>query len=101
MRRACPYNGSMNSSASAFHDSQHASPARHNLYQVRLAGNLDTSWQEWFDDMHLSYDAPRDETLLTGTFADQAALHGFLAKIRDLDLELIALQRLESNPASS
>lgn len=89
------YNGSMDLNIPSPHDTQHSPPTAHALYQVRLAGNLDASWQEWFDNMHLSYDAPRDETLLTGTFADQAALHGFLAKIRDLGLNLVELRRIQ------
>jgi hypothetical protein len=36
-----------------------------------------------------------DETLLTGTVADQAALHGVLHKIRDLGLPLLTVQRLK------
>jgi hypothetical protein len=74
---------------------RHSSPARITLYQIRLAGILDESWQDWFDDAHLSHDPVRNETLLTGAFADQAALHGLLAKIRDLDLQLIELRRIE------
>jgi hypothetical protein len=41
-------------------------------------------------------------TVLTGTIADQAALHGLLARIRDLGLPLISLQRITAdheNPA--
>ena len=33
------------------------------------------------------------ETLLTGPVADQTALHGLLAKVRDLGLALIAVER--------
>jgi hypothetical protein len=33
------------------------------------------------------------ETLLTGVVVDQAALHGLLAKIRDLNLRLVSIIR--------
>jgi hypothetical protein len=37
-------------------------------------------------------------TLLTGEIADQAALHGVLARLQDLGLELVELRRLETRP---
>lgn len=36
---------------------------------------------------------PNGETLLQGAVADQAALHGLLAKVRDLGLPLLAVTR--------
>ena len=38
---------------------------------------------------------PGGHTLLTAEIADQAALHGLLARLRDLNLTLIFLQRFE------
>ena len=63
-------------------------------YQVRLAGILDESWNDWFDGTLFTYDMPANETILTGSFADQSALHGLLGKIRDLGLNLIELRRV-------
>ena len=34
--------------------------------------------------------------ILTGPVPDQAALHGILAKLNDLHLEVLSLERLES-----
>jgi hypothetical protein len=34
-------------------------------------------------------------TILTGPVADQAALHGLLIRIRDLNLTLLAVERIE------
>lgn len=64
------------------------------IYQVRISGLLDDSWTEWFDDMIVTFDTLANETLLTGSFADQSALHGLLAKIRDLGLNLVELRRI-------
>ena len=36
-----------------------------------------------------------DETTIVGPVADQAALHGLLAKVRDLGLELLAVRRTD------
>jgi hypothetical protein len=38
-----------------------------------------------------------DETTLAGQVADQPALHGLLARIRDLGLPLIAVIRVEED----
>ena len=34
-------------------------------------------------------------TVLTGRVADQAALHGLLIRIRDLNLNLLSVERME------
>ena len=60
------------------------------VYQFRFRGHLGSEWAEWFDGMELtSYD--NGETMLSGSVIDQAALHGVLAKIRDLGLTLLAV----------
>ena len=38
---------------------------------------------------------PDGETTLSGAVADQAALHGLLARIRDLNLTLISVIRIK------
>lgn len=61
------------------------------IYTIHVKGKLDAGWAEWFDDMTISY---RDgDTIISGPVADQAALHGLLAKIRDLGLLLIDVRR--------
>ena len=63
------------------------------VYQIRVKGSLDRKWSNWFDGFTI---VPQDdETLLTGPVADQAALHGLLARVRDLGLPLLSVQRLE------
>lgn len=63
-------------------------------YQIRVNGALDRNWSAWFAGFTITRQAG-EETLLTGPVADQAALHGLLAKIRDLGLPLISVQRLD------
>ena len=63
------------------------------LYEIRVKGNLDLRWSDWFDGFSIS-PVGDGETLLIGSVADQAALHGVLHKIRDLGLPLLSVQRL-------
>jgi len=44
---------------------------------------------------------PEGETLLTGPIVDQSALHGILARIRDMGMPLIEVKQLPSPPESS
>ena len=65
-------------------------PAR---YEIRVGGVLDARWAAWFGCLQIENDGR--ETVVSGSFADQAALHGVLAKVRDLGLTLIAVHRLD------
>ena len=65
------------------------------VYQIRVKGNLDRKWSDWFDRFTITPKA-NGETLLTGSVADQCALHGLLAKIRDLGLPLLSIERMET-----
>ena len=63
------------------------------IYEIRVKGVLDSRWSEWFDGMTLSNDDISGETTLCGAVADQATLHGLLAKVRDLGLPLLSVCR--------
>lgn len=65
------------------------------IYQIRVKGHLDRKWSDWFDGFTIAAQA-NDETLLTGSVPDQAALHGLLRKIGDLGLPLLLVRRVES-----
>ena len=62
-------------------------------YEICLKGRLDARWTDWFGGLTISHE-DNGNTRLTGHIADQAALHGLLAKIRDLGLPLISLIRI-------
>lgn len=66
------------------------------IYQIRVKGKLDPAWSDWFDGFTIT-PQDDDETLLKGLVADQAELHGLLAKIRDLCLPLLAVIRQETD----
>ena len=65
-------------------------PAR---YEIRVAGILDSCWATWFDGLQVI--AEGGETVISGLVTDQPALHGLLAKIRDLGLTLTSVHRLD------
>jgi hypothetical protein len=69
-------------------------------YKIRIKGQLSLSWAEAFEGMQLTHTRCGD-TLIAGILADQAALHGLLARIRDLNLTLISVNRIKPERAAS
>ena len=55
---------------------------------------LDSRWSAWFDGLQMTSDQ-RGHTVIAGPVTDQAALHGLLAKVRDLGLELLEIRRTD------
>ena len=68
------------------------------FYEIKVQGQLDPQRSIWFEGMALTHVKNGDNdlayTLISGPVADQAALHGLLIKIRDLNLTLISLHRI-------
>jgi hypothetical protein len=62
------------------------------IYAIRVKGYLDQERSDWFDGMSITHTID-GETILSGPIVDQAALHGVLAKIRDLGLSLLEVKR--------
>ncbi len=65
------------------------------VYEIRVKGILEERWSDWFDGFAITPQIG-DITCLTGNVKDQAALHGLLAKIRDLGLILISVNTIET-----
>ena len=66
-------------------------------YEVRVAEPLESHWLQWFLDLDLvpAQDPSGPGTLLRGNLRDQAALFGALARVRDLNLTLLEVRRIE------
>ena len=59
-------------------------------YEIKIRGHLDPRWSDWFAGLKLTH-LEGDVTLLSGPLLDQAALHGLLERIRDLNLTLLSV----------
>ena len=60
------------------------------FYEIQVKGYLDTRWTELFDGMNIA--CQNNVTTISGIVADQAALHGLLARVRDYGLTLISIK---------
>jgi hypothetical protein len=64
------------------------------VYQIRVKGHLGPQWTSWFAGLAITLEEAGD-TLLTGPVVDQAALHGYLKKVRDLGMPLLSVNSVE------
>lgn len=64
-------------------------------YRIRVKGLLDFSWQDRFEGWCIEQQ-DTGATLLSGSFPDQAALHGMLLQIIRLGLTLLSLETSEA-----
>ncbi len=67
-------------------------------------GHLGEGWAEWAGGLTTTAGFVSDGTVITilcGPVVDQAALHGVLAKIRDLGLQLRGVNRVNPNAAKT
>ena len=66
---------------------------KQHVYEIKVEGHLGDSWSSWLGGMAV-HQAESGESVLIGPLPDEPALHGVLAKIRDLGLPLVAVRRL-------
>ena len=66
------------------------------FYHIRVKGHLGSSWAVWFDGLALTTEENGD-MVLSGPIVDQAALHGVLAKVRNLGLPLLSVTCCDIN----
>ena len=75
-------------------------PSKPMVYQIRIKGQLDSQWTDWFEGLIITLEEDGD-SLLTGPVVDQAALHGLLKKVRDLGLPLVSVSPIEPGQADA
>jgi hypothetical protein len=64
-------------------------------YQIRITEQLGEQWADWFAPLVIAHE-PNGHTTLSGSLRDQAELHGMLSKVRDLNLTLVSVHRIET-----
>lgn len=68
------------------------SSAQEAIYDIRIQGHLSPRRAAQFDGLALTL-LDDGSTLLSGPLPDQAALYGLLARLRNLGLPLLSVQR--------
>jgi len=63
------------------------------IYQIRIKGHLDQTWIDWFTPLTIVNEADGEATL-TGAVRDQAELHSLIDKVFNLNLSLLAVNRI-------
>jgi hypothetical protein len=63
-------------------------------YEIRVKGHLGPRWAARFEGMTLTRDGD-GTTVIHGPVVDQAALHGLLARVRDLGIPLLSVTQVE------
>lgn len=63
------------------------------VYRIRIVGRVNNGWSDFMSDLEESFDQEKGVTIttITGVMTDQAALHGLLERIRDLNLTLLSV----------
>jgi hypothetical protein len=72
---------------------------RGGVYELVVREPLDASWSEWFDGFTITVSENRG-TKIVGFVRDQTALHGLLARIRNLNLTVISVAQVAVNGES-
>jgi|APTNR8051073442_1049403.scaffolds.fasta_scaffold293813_1 hypothetical protein len=62
------------------------------LYHIHVKGHLDARWFDWFAGLEITHTLA-GETVIVATL-DQAALHAILARVRDIGLDLLLVQKI-------
>ncbi|HAL46919.1 MAG TPA: hypothetical protein DCP37_04125 [Dehalococcoidia bacterium] len=68
-------------------------------YEIRAEGHIGDGWSSRFEGLTVESrldHAGKPLNVLAGVISDQAALHGQVARIRDLGLTLLLVRRIEA-----
>ena len=72
------------------------------FYELRVNGRLDHLHSPWFEGMTLEVDDTLSppQTIIRGSVRDQSALYGLIGRVRDLNLSLVSVKRVEQKEDS-
>jgi hypothetical protein len=63
-------------------------------YEIRVSNHLDSHWSAWFEGWTIT-NLENGEVLLSCSNVDQSMLHGALNKLRDLNLTVLSVLRVQ------
>jgi hypothetical protein len=66
---------------------------RQECYEIHIKGHLSAGWSDWFGDLTVT-NLDGGEAIISGPIPDQAALHGVLARLYSLNLNLLGVRRV-------
>ena len=69
-------------------------------YEIRTQGRVSDRWSAWFKGTTLVHEED-GTTVIRCPDLDQAALHGLLAKVRDLGLPLVSVTPTPTSDANA
>ena len=69
-------------------------------YEIRVKGHLSSQWSDWLDGLEVTL-LDSDETVLSGTIVDQAALMGIFNKLNRLNLTLLSVNNIRGTGAEA
>lgn len=78
-------------------DHESENPLQENYYEIHVKGNLIPLWEEWFEGLTATI-LENDEIILSGPVTDQSELHGLIVKLRNLNMELISIKKVNKVP---
>jgi hypothetical protein len=78
----------------------HPSPSGGRHFEIRVKGHLGSQWSDWLDGLEVTL-LDSDETVLSGTIVDQAALMGILNKLNRLNLTLLSVNQTHRQGAEA
>lgn len=61
--------------------------------KIHIQGQIDEDWSDWLEGLQVQ--TTDEGTMLQGQVADQSALYGILARLRDLGLDLVSVEQLD------
>ncbi len=65
-------------------------------YEIRIDGHLHSRWFDWFAGFTVT-NLPDGQARLSGAVRDQAELLAALIRLHDLNLKLVAVNRIEKH----
>ena len=68
-------------------------------YEIEVEGHMSPGWFDWLEGWEIT-PLMSGNTLISGWVTDQPALHGIFARIRDMNVKIISLNK-SAHPQSA